>query len=69
MAVELYSAAIKLDSSHNSFFARRSKAYLARKHYAEALADADTVRTIFIMFSVHRADYTNTGHQTQSIFS
>ncbi|KAG1771776.1 heterokaryon incompatibility protein-domain-containing protein [Suillus occidentalis] len=43
MAVELYSAAIRLDSSHGSFFARRSTAYLARKHYAEALADADTV--------------------------
>ncbi|KAG1731764.1 hypothetical protein EDB19DRAFT_1317616 [Suillus lakei] len=43
MAVELYSAAIKLDSSHDSFFARRSTANLARKHYTEALADADTV--------------------------
>lgn len=43
MAVELYSAAIGLDSSHDSFFERRSRAYLARKNYAEALADADTV--------------------------
>ncbi|KAG2339718.1 hypothetical protein BDR05DRAFT_573204 [Suillus weaverae] len=43
MAVKLYSAAIKLDSSHDSLFARRSKAHLARKHYAKALADADTV--------------------------
>ncbi|KAG1896626.1 uncharacterized protein F5891DRAFT_580344 [Suillus fuscotomentosus] len=43
MAVELYSAVIKLDPSHDSFFERRSTAYLAQKHYAQALADADTV--------------------------
>ncbi|KAG2148265.1 hypothetical protein BD769DRAFT_1720012 [Suillus cothurnatus] len=43
MAIELYSAAITLDSSHDSCFTRRSSAYLARKHYVEALADADTV--------------------------
>jgi hypothetical protein len=64
MAIELYSAAITLDSSHDSFFTRRSSAYLARKHYVEALADADTVQTRSIMFSVNCANYTTTGHQT-----
>ncbi|KAG1788032.1 uncharacterized protein HD556DRAFT_1448200 [Suillus plorans] len=43
MAVELYSAVIRLDPSHDSFFERRSTAYLAQKHYVQALADADTV--------------------------
>jgi hypothetical protein len=46
MAVAMYSAAIKLDSSSESLFALRSKVYLERGLYAEALDDAEKVRVI-----------------------
>jgi hypothetical protein len=45
MAVAMYSAAIKLDSSSESL-ALRSKVYLERGLYAEALDDAEKVRVI-----------------------
>nr|AFB76151.1 hypothetical protein [Suillus grevillei] len=43
MAIELYSAAIALDSSCHSSFAHRSKAKLAQNLYVEALDDAEKV--------------------------
>ncbi|KAG2151526.1 WD40-repeat-containing domain protein [Suillus clintonianus] len=43
MAIDMYSAAIVLDSSRHSIFARCSKAKLAQNLYAEALHDADKV--------------------------
>ncbi|KAG0702651.1 hypothetical protein DFH29DRAFT_492432 [Suillus ampliporus] len=42
-AIELYSAAIDLDSSLDFLFASRSRANLARNLYAEALSDAEKV--------------------------
>jgi len=49
-AIEVYSAAIWLDSSCEFLFAQRSKARSRQHLYAEALADADRVQTLFIMF-------------------
>ncbi|KAG2151487.1 hypothetical protein DEU56DRAFT_553851 [Suillus clintonianus] len=43
MAIELYSAGIRLDSSCDSLFVQRSKAMFQRHLYAEALQDAKKV--------------------------
>jgi hypothetical protein len=56
MAVELYSAAIGLDSSSYLLFANRSKAKLGRNLYVEALHDADKVCTISFICSSNRAN-------------
>jgi tetratricopeptide (TPR) repeat protein len=43
MAIELYSAAIDLDSASDTIFAKRSKAKLDKKLWEEALFDAQKV--------------------------
>ena len=43
-AIELYSAAINLDSATDSIFANRSKAKLGKLLWEEALVDAQKVR-------------------------
>jgi len=59
-AIELYSAAIGLDSSCDSLFLHRTKTKLAQNLFAEALPDADMVRTISIIFSSNCANCTDT---------
>jgi hypothetical protein len=43
MAIELYSAAIDLDSATDAIFAKRSKAKLEKMLWEEALLDAQRV--------------------------
>jgi hypothetical protein len=64
-AIELYSAAIELDSATDIIFANRSKARLLKMLWEDALLDAEKVRWYLLFHDRPSSFQIYTGHRTQ----